>query len=98
MTDVPEAADAATDDDSFVKLELEIDDYPGVTKTALFGLQHVLVMFTAMVGGPLIVARLLDLPPDTRIALITGTMIGCGVGTIISAMGLGFIGPRLPIV
>jgi uracil-xanthine permease len=98
MTDVSEAADPATDDDSFVELELNIDDYPGVTKTALFGIQHVLVMFTAMVGGPLIVARLLDLPPDTRAALITGTMIGCGVGTIVSALGVGFIGPRLPIV
>ena len=50
-------------------------------KTALFGIQHVLVMFTAMVGGPLIVARLLDLPTETRIDMIAATMLGCGVGS-----------------
>src|SRR5258708_33497365 len=55
-------------------------------------------MFTAMVGGPLIVARLLNLSPAVRIAMVSGTMIGCGIATLISALGLGFIGPRLPIV
>ena len=51
-----------------------------------------------MVGGPLIVARLLNLLAAARIEMVTGTMIGCGVATMISALGLGFIGPRLPIV
>ena len=43
-------------DRGFAKLDLELNDYPGPLKTSLFGIQHVLVMFTAMVGGPLIVA------------------------------------------
>ena len=51
MTDGSEAAEVATEDRGFAKLELQLDDYPGPMKTALFGLQHVLVMFTAMVGG-----------------------------------------------
>jgi NCS2 family nucleobase:cation symporter-2 len=55
-------------------------------------------MFTAMVGGPLIVARLLNLTPEVRIEMVTGTMIGCGIATMVSALGIGFIGPRLPIV
>jgi xanthine/uracil permease len=55
-------------------------------------------MFTAMVGGPLIVARLLELPAATRITMVTGTMIGCGLATMVSALGVSFIGPRLPIV
>ncbi|HKC43867.1 MAG TPA: nucleobase:cation symporter-2 family protein [Burkholderiales bacterium] len=88
----------ASSDRGFTKLELQLNDYPGPTKTALFGIQHVLVMFTAMVGGPLIVARLLNLPPETRIEMVTGTMIGCGLATIVSALGVGFVGPRLPIV
>jgi len=74
------------------------NDYPGPVKTALFGIQHVLVMFTAMVGGPLIVGRLLNLPDETRVLMVSGTMIGCGIATMISSLGLGFIGPRLPIV
>jgi len=85
-------------DRGFTKLDLELNDYPGPVKTALFGIQHVLVMFTAMVGGPLIVARLLNLSDEVRISMLSGTMIGCGIATMISALGLGFIGPRLPIV
>ena len=30
--------------------------------------------------------------------MVSGTMIGCGIATMVSALGLGFIGPRLPIV
>ena len=82
----------------FTKLDFELNDYPGALKASLFGIQHVLVMFTAMVGGPLIVGRLLNLPEGTRIAMVSGTMIGCGIATMISALGAGFIGPRLPIV
>jgi len=91
-------AQAAQADRGFTRLELQLEDYPGPMKTALFGIQHVLVMFTAMVGGPLIVARLLNLTPEVRIEMVTGTMIGCGIATMVSALGVGFIGPRLPIV
>ncbi|HWV91786.1 MAG TPA: solute carrier family 23 protein, partial [Burkholderiales bacterium] len=101
MSAVPISDHAAAvhgSDRGFAKLDLELNDYPGLLKTSLFGIQHVLVMFTAMVGGPLIVARLLNLPEETRIAMLSGTMIGCGIATMISALGLGFIGPRLPIV
>jgi NCS2 family nucleobase:cation symporter-2 len=58
----------------------------------------VLVMFTAMVGGPLIVARQLNLKPEQLVDMVSGTMIGCGLATMVSALGVGFIGPRLPIV
>jgi NCS2 family nucleobase:cation symporter-2 len=85
-------------DRGFAKLDFELNDYPGPVKTALFGIQHVLVMFTAMVGGPLIVGRLLNLTEETRIMMVAGTMLGCGIATLISSLGLGFIGPRLPIV
>ena len=89
---------AAQADRGFTRLDLQLEDYPGPVKTALFGIQHVLVMFTAMVGGPLIVARLLNLTPEVRIEMVTGTMIGCGIATMVSALGVGFVGPRLPIV
>ena len=92
------AAAPAEQDRGFTKLDFQLDDYPGPLKTTLFGIQHVLVMFTAMVGGPLIVARLLNLTPAVRIEMITGTMIGCGIATMVSALGVSFIGPRLPIV
>lgn len=81
-----------------VVLDYQIDDYPGLWKTALFGIQHVLVMFTAMVGAPLIVAKLLALNEPQTVTIVTGSMLACGVGTLISSLGIGFIGPRLPIV
>lgn len=92
------AGHAGHGDTGFAKLDYQLNDYPGPVKTTLFGIQHVLVMFTAMVGGPLIVARLLNLSDETRIQMVSGTMIGCGIATIISSLGVGFIGPRLPIV
>ena len=94
----PAVTPTAAQDRGFTRLEFQLNDYPGPTKTALFGIQHVLVMFTAMVGGPLIVARLLNLSPELRIEMVTGTMIGCGLATMVSALGIGFVGPRLPIV
>ena len=60
--------------------------------------QHVLVMFAAMVGSPLALARTLDLPSHQAGAMIAGCMLGCGVGTALAASGLGALGSRLPIV
>ena len=88
-------ADAAADqgghgsDRGFAKLDFELNDYPGPVKTALFGIQHVLVMFTAMVGGPLIVGRLLNLPEETRILVTDGIVMG-----ILLAMGLNLLFPK----
>ncbi|SRR5579875_612769 len=84
--------------DEGVRLDYQIEDYPGFWKSALFGLQHVLVMFTAMIGAPLIVAKILNMPPDMRVTIVTASMLGSGIGTLISSLGLSFVGPRLPIV
>jgi xanthine permease len=81
-----------------VQLEFGIDEFPGALKSFLFGMQHVLVMFTAMVGAPLIVARLLQLSPEQSVTIVVASMLACGAGTMVSALGVGFIGPRLPIV
>lgn len=79
-------------------LSYELNDFPGVGKSALLGLQHVLIMFTAMIGLPVILSNILDLSPELRAAMINGVMVGCGVGTIVQALGIGFVGARLPIV
>lgn len=46
-------------DCGFAWLDFQIDDCPGPVRTALFGSQHLLVMFTAKVGRPLIVMGIL---------------------------------------
>ena len=75
-----------------------IEDRVGGLRTSVLGLQHVLVMFTAMVGSPLAIARALDLSQLQTGAMVAGCMLGCGVGTALSAFGMGPIGGRLPLV
>src|SRR5215813_1565594 len=95
-SDTPPATKGATHD--LLRLRYGIEDKPPLAQLGLFGLQHVLVMFVAMIASPLAVGQLLDLPPETRITLVTSCMLGCGIGTLVASLGVGFIGPRLPIV
>jgi len=83
---------------TILKLRYALEDKPGAVATALFGVQHVLVMFTGMIAAPLVIGQLLDLPPELRTNMLTGVMLGCGIGTTVSALGFGFVGARLPIV
>lgn len=79
-------------------LQYNLDDVPPPAASALFAAQHVLIMFSAMVASPLVIGQLLGLSPELRVALITGVMLGCGLGTLISALGIGWIGARLPLL
>jgi xanthine permease len=79
-------------------LRYGLEDWPGPVPSVLFGLQHVLIMFTAMIAAPLVIGQLLNLAPDVRATMITGVMIGCGIGTIISALGVFWVGARLPLL
>ena len=83
---------------TILKLRYALEDKPGAVATALFGVQHVLVMFTGMIAAPLVIGQLLDLPPELHTNMLTGVMLGCGIGTTVSALGFGFVGARLPIV
>ena len=81
-----------------LSLRYGLEDRPPPIASFLFGLQHVLIMFTAMVASPLVIGGLLNLPPDLRGSMMTGVMLGCGVGTLISALGFFWVGGRLPLV
>jgi uric acid transporter len=79
-------------------LRYRLEDRPPPIASFLFGLQHVLIMFTAMIASPLVIGGLLNLPADLRGSMMTGVMLGCGVGTLVSAWGFFWIGGRLPLV
>lgn len=81
-----------------LELRYGLEDRPAPAASFLFGLQHVLVMFTAMILSPLVIGQLLNLPAETRTTMVTGVMLGCGVGTVISALGVGWVGSRLPLL
>jgi xanthine permease len=80
------------------KIRYGLEDKPPALPRTLFALQHVLIMFSAMIASPLIIGQLLDLSPQLRGSLITGVMLGCGLGTIISALGVSWVGARLPLL
>jgi NCS2 family nucleobase:cation symporter-2 len=90
-----DTADQATD---VLTLRYGLEDKPPAGRAVLYGLQHVLIMFSAMIASPLVIGQLLNLSPDLRSAMITGVMLGCGAGTLISALGVGWIGARLPLL
>ena len=81
-----------------LSLRYRLEDRPPAIASFLFGFQHVLIMFTAMIASPLVIGGLLNLPADQRGFMMTGVMLGCGIGTLISALGLFWIGGRLPLV
>jgi xanthine permease len=83
---------------TMLELRYGLEDKPGPVPSVLFGLQHVLVMFTAMIASPLVIGQLLNLSPELRATMVTGVMLGCGIGTVVSALGLGFVGARLPLL
>ena len=92
------AADSIGSNATLLNLRYGLEDKPGVLPSLLFGLQHVLVMFTAMIAAPLVIGQVLDLSFEMRTTMLTGVMLGCGVGTIISSMGLFWVGARLPLL
>jgi uric acid transporter len=81
-----------------IALRYGLEDKPSAIEAMLYGAQHVLIMFSAMVASPLVIGQLLNLPPELRAALITGVMLGCGIGTLISSLGVGWVGARLPLL
>ena len=83
---------------AILELRYGLEDRPAAIPSILFGLQHVLIMFTAMIAAPLVISQLLGLPGQMRTTMLSGVMLGCGVGTIISAVGVGWVGSRLPLL
>jgi uracil-xanthine permease len=81
-----------------LELRYGVEDRPPTLPSLLFGLQHVLIMFSNMMVTPLVLGQTLDLSPELRSVLFSGALLGCGAGTIISTLGVSWIGARLPLL
>jgi uracil-xanthine permease len=81
-----------------LELRYGVEDRLPLLPSILFGLQHVLIMFSAMIATPLVVGQMLNLSGELRSVMFTGVMLGCGIGTMISALGVLWIGARLPLL
>jgi uric acid transporter len=92
------AGEGAAGAHDMLSLRYGLEDRLPVLPAVFYGLQHVLIMFSAMVASPLVIGQLLNLSAELRGTLITGVILGCGLGTMISALGVSFIGARLPLL
>lgn len=75
-----------------------LDDHPPALPAVVYGFQHVVVMFTAMIAEPLVIGAQLGLTSTQIQWMLSATMLGCGIGAIIQSHHIGFVGARLPLV
>jgi uric acid transporter len=76
-----------------------VDEMIPAPKLFTLGLQHVLVMYAGAIAVPLIVGRVLALPPEDVAFLISADLFVCGLVTIIQSLGLTpAFGVRLPVM
>ncbi|MBN9603971.1 MAG: purine/pyrimidine permease [Afipia felis] len=80
------------------KLDFGVDDRPPFPQSLAYALQHVLIMFPSMMVSPIVIGQLLDLSPELRSSLLAAVMFGCGMGTLISSLGVFWVGSRLPLL
>ncbi len=75
-----------------------VDEYRPLARTALFGLQHVLVMAATPISSVFLVATTLGLNPEVTRNLLATSLVLSGLGSILQSWGVGPFGPRLPFV
>ncbi|MFC8525666.1 nucleobase:cation symporter-2 family protein [Nocardia sp. NPDC057227] len=68
-------------------------------RTVLFGMQHVLVMYTGCVAVPLVFGAALGLDRSVIAALVNADLLVAGIITVVQAAGVGkLLGARMPVV
>ena len=65
---------------------------------AVFGFQHVLVMYAGAVAVPLIIGGALGLAPEQTAFLISADLFAAGLATLIQTIGFPGVGVRLPVM
>ena len=76
-----------------------VDDMLPAPKLFALGLQHVLVMYAGAIAVPLIVGRVLKLPPEDVAFLISADLFVCGIVSIMQSFGFSrYFGIKLPVM
>ncbi|WP_405491177.1 uracil-xanthine permease family protein [Nocardia sp. NBC_00511] len=76
-----------------------VDARPPWPRLLMFGIQHVLIMYTGCVTVPLVFGAAAGLDTATIALLISADLLVAGIITLVQSLGLGrFAGARLPIV
>lgn len=76
-----------------------VDEVLPVGRLIPLGLQHVLVMYAGAIAVPLIVGRVLRLPPEQVALLISADLFCCGIVTLIQSLGVTrWFGIQMPVM
>lgn len=69
-----------------------------LSRTIMYGLQHVLTMYGGIIAPPLIVGSAVGATPDQIGMLIACCLFIGGLATILQTLGIPFFGSKLPLV
>ncbi|MGU8559281.1 uracil-xanthine permease family protein [Clostridium perfringens] len=81
-----------------VNLIYGVDDDLDLPKKVLFGLQHIFAAFGGIIVVPLVIATSLGFDSKVTTALISASILGSGLATIIQAKGVGKVGARVACI
>lgn len=73
-------------------------EYLGASKSAAYGLQHVLTMYGGIIAPPLIIGSAAGLSPAEIGLLIAAALFVGGLATMLQTIGVKGIGAKLPLV
>ena len=73
-------------------------EYLGASKSAAYGLQHVLTMYGGIIAPPLIVGTAAGLSGIEIGLLIAAALFVGGLATILQTIGIKYVGAQLPLV
>ncbi|MDM0605643.1 nucleobase:cation symporter-2 family protein [Clostridium perfringens] len=81
-----------------VNLIYGVDDDLDLPKKVLFGLQHIFAAFGGIIVVPLVIATSLGFDSKVTTALISASILGSGLATIIQTKGVGKVGARVACI
>ncbi|MGU8583374.1 uracil-xanthine permease family protein [Clostridium perfringens] len=81
-----------------VNLIYGVDDDLDLPKKVIFGLQHIFAAFGGIIVVPLVIATSLGFDSKVTTALISASILGSGLATIIQAKGVGKVGARVACI
>ncbi len=74
------------------------DERIGWGTAGFYGLQHILAMYAGVVSPPIIIGSAAGLTGPEQAVLVTAALFVSGLGTLLQALGVPYVGSRLPLV
>ncbi|OAT86475.1 nucleobase:cation symporter-2 family protein [Desulfotomaculum copahuensis] len=75
-----------------------VDEVLPLSQLLIYGLQHVLAMYSGAVAVPLIIAGVAGLSKAQTAFLINADLFTCGIATLIQTIGFWKLGIRIPVI